>query len=80
MESAAQHACLQVDVAVALDVGNSRLKRPLQKGKTLMITTERGPADEVELQRQIASQHKDSMARDDLFYGTKWCVPFNDVT
>jgi hypothetical protein len=44
---------------------NSGLKRPLQKGKTLMITMERGPAGEVELQRQAESQHKHSMARDD---------------
>jgi hypothetical protein len=50
-----------------IDVGNSGLKRLLQKGRTLMITTERGPADEVELQRQTLSKHKHSMARNDCF-------------
>jgi hypothetical protein len=57
---------MEYDHCGPIDAGNSGLERLLQRGKALMITTERGPANEVELQRQGEDRFTGTrMVRDD---------------
>jgi hypothetical protein len=56
---------------------NSGLKRMLQKGKALMVTTERDPADEVGLQTQTGvGSTSQNIAREDCSTHYGKGVPF----